>query len=51
MITPLPGVFPSKPGSATLPFFGVAPSMVNEHVRHQLFPQAAPEAVPQNFSI
>ncbi|KAK9868885.1 hypothetical protein WJX84_012115 [Apatococcus fuscideae] len=31
MITPLPGVFPAKPGSATLPFFGVAPAMVNEH--------------------
>ena len=51
MITPLPGVFPSKPGSATLPFFGVAPSMVNEHVRLPFwrspslappFPQAGP---------
>ncbi|WMT90263.1 acetate--CoA ligase [Pelagibacterium sp. H642] len=25
MITPLPGVVPTKPGSATLPFFGVKP--------------------------
>jgi acetyl-CoA synthetase len=26
MITPLPGAIPTKPGSATLPFFGVEPS-------------------------
>ena len=38
MITPLPGVFPAKPGSATLPFFGVAPAMVNEHVSPSCFP-------------
>jgi acetyl-CoA synthetase len=30
MITPLPGVTPTKPGSATLPFFGVAPMIVDE---------------------
>ena len=30
MITPLPGVTPSKPGSATLPFFGVDPVLVDE---------------------
>ncbi|MFI5336573.1 MAG: acetate--CoA ligase [Opitutales bacterium] len=29
MITPLPGVTPTKPGSATLPFFGVAPMVVD----------------------
>jgi acetyl-CoA synthetase len=29
MITPLPGVTPAKPGSATLPFFGVKPIVVN----------------------
>jgi acetyl-CoA synthetase len=29
MITPLPGVTPTKPGSATLPFFGVAPKVVD----------------------
>jgi acetyl-CoA synthetase len=28
MITPLPGVTPTKPGSATLPFFGVLPAVV-----------------------
>ena len=31
MITPLPGVTTCKPGSATLPFFGVVPKVVDEH--------------------
>jgi acetyl-CoA synthetase len=30
MITPLPGVTPTKPGSATFPFFGVDPAIVND---------------------
>ena len=30
MMTPLPGVTPLKPGSATLPFFGVRPVVVDE---------------------
>jgi acetyl-CoA synthetase len=30
MLTPLPGATPTKPGSATLPFFGVDPDIVNE---------------------
>jgi acetyl-CoA synthetase len=30
MISPLPGAIPSKPGSATLPFFGVVPEVVDE---------------------
>jgi acetyl-CoA synthetase len=29
LITPLPGVTPAKPGSATLPFFGVKPVIVD----------------------
>ncbi|MGH8094745.1 MAG: acetate--CoA ligase [Chthoniobacterales bacterium] len=29
MITPLPGAIPAKPGSATLPFFGVDPAVVD----------------------
>ncbi len=29
MITPIPGAFPTKPGSATLPFFGVKPEIVD----------------------
>jgi len=29
MITPLPGVTPLKPGSATLPFFGVKPALMD----------------------
>ena len=30
LITPLPGATPCKPGSATLPFFGVQPVLVDE---------------------
>ncbi|KMZ58229.1 Acetate--CoA ligase [Zostera marina] len=30
MITPLPGSWPQKPGSATFPFFGVQPVIVDE---------------------
>ena len=29
MITPLPGVTPLKPGSATLPFFGVETAILD----------------------
>ena len=29
MITPLPGAIPQKPGSATLPFFGIQPEVLN----------------------
>jgi acetyl-CoA synthetase len=31
LITPLPGATPTKPGSATLPFFGVVPEVVDDH--------------------
>ncbi|MCC7507739.1 MAG: acetate--CoA ligase [Planctomycetes bacterium] len=30
LITPLPGATPCKPGSATLPFFGIEPALVDE---------------------
>ncbi len=30
LITPLPGAIPTKPGSATLPFFGVQPVILDE---------------------
>jgi acetyl-CoA synthetase len=30
MITPLPGATPTKPGSGTLPFFGIAPEVVDK---------------------
>lgn len=30
MISPLPGATPTKPGTATLPFFGIQPEVVNE---------------------
>ncbi|KAL8139984.1 hypothetical protein V2J09_006005 [Rumex salicifolius] len=30
MITPMPGAWPQKPGSATFPFFGVQPVIVDE---------------------
>ncbi|GAQ78587.1 AMP-dependent synthetase and ligase family protein [Klebsormidium nitens] len=35
LITPLPGAWPQKPGSATLPFFGVQPAVVDENGREQ----------------
>jgi acetyl-CoA synthetase len=31
LITPLPGATPTKPGSATLPFFGVEPVLIGEN--------------------
>lgn len=31
MISPLPGAIPAKPGSATLPFFGVLPEVVDDN--------------------
>jgi acetyl-CoA synthetase len=33
MITPLPGAIPQKPGSATLPFFGVVPKVLDDRGR------------------
>ena len=30
LITPLPGVTPLKPGSATLPFFGIVPEIIDD---------------------
>src|SRR5436189_1156152 len=38
MITPLPGATPTKPGSGTLPFFGISPEVVDDKG----------EAVPRN---
>src|SRR5690606_38068406 len=31
MITPLPGATPTKPGTATLPFFGIHPEVVDDN--------------------
>jgi acetyl-CoA synthetase len=31
LITPLPGLTPTKPGSATLPFFGILPEVVDDN--------------------
>jgi acetyl-CoA synthetase len=31
MISPLPGATPTKPGSATLPFFGIVPEVVDDY--------------------
>jgi acetyl-CoA synthetase len=33
LITPLPGATPTKPGSATLPFFGIVPEVVDDYGR------------------
>lgn len=35
-MTPIPGVTPTKPGSATLPFFGVQPVIVNPETGEEL---------------
>lgn len=38
MLSPLPGATPTKPGSATLPFFGVEPVVIDAtsgHVIHE----------------
>lgn len=40
MITPLPGAIPQKPGSATLPFFGIEPQVVDANGIVQEEPQA-----------
>lgn len=31
MVSPIPGVTPMKPGSCTMPFFGVVPKVLDEH--------------------
>lgn len=33
MMAPLPGAWPERPGSATLPFFGVVPILVDDKAR------------------
>lgn len=33
MIAPLPGATPTKPGSASLPFFGVEVAILDDHGR------------------
>jgi acetyl-CoA synthetase len=39
LITPLPGATPTKPGSATLPFFGIVPEVVDD--KGQVVPRNA----------
>jgi acetyl-CoA synthetase len=34
LITPLPGAIPTKPGSATMPFFGIKPVIVDNEGNH-----------------
>ena len=40
MIAPLPGAWPCVPGSATLPFFGVQPALLDDKVRRPASPRA-----------
>jgi acetyl-CoA synthetase len=35
MITPLPGLWDAKPGSATLPFFGVQPCVIDPETKKE----------------
>jgi acyl-coenzyme A synthetase/AMP-(fatty) acid ligase len=51
MITPLPGAWPEKPGSATLPFFGVRPVVLDDkgnelQARRRCVPRGASLGVP-----
>ncbi|KAL1925145.1 uncharacterized protein VTP21DRAFT_28 [Calcarisporiella thermophila] len=41
VITPLPGCTRMKPGSATLPFFGIEPVILDPHTGHELTDQCA----------
>ncbi|GMV06910.1 MAG: acetyl-coenzyme A synthetase [Gemmatimonadota bacterium] len=41
LITPLPGAWPTKPGSATLPFFGVEPCILSPESGEELTTKAA----------
>jgi acetyl-CoA synthetase len=44
LLTPLPGATPTKPGSATLPFFGVVPVVLDPHSGQEI-PTPACEGV------
>ncbi len=41
LLTPLPGATPTKPGSATLPFFGVVPVVLDPHTGQEIATAAA----------
>jgi acetyl-CoA synthetase len=41
LLTPLPGAIPTKPGSATLPFFGVQPVVLDPHSGQEIATTAA----------
>ena len=41
LLTPLPGAIPAKPGSATLPFFGVQPVVLDPHTGEEIQTTAA----------
>ena len=36
LLTPLPGAIPTKPGSATLPFFGIQPVILDPQTGHEI---------------
>ena len=46
LITPLPGAIPTKPGSATKPFFGVQPAVLDVEGKEITTPEA--EGVPRH---
>ncbi|KAB7647761.1 acetate--CoA ligase [Polymorphobacter fuscus] len=47
LITPLPGATPTKPGSATLPFYGVQPALVD--AEGTIIPRADGEEISGNL--
>ncbi|GAB6067017.1 acetate--CoA ligase [Methylothermus subterraneus] len=49
LITPLPGATPLKPGSATLPFFGIEPVILDDQNRELLGPAEGVLAIKRSW--
>ena len=51
MIAPLPGAWPCVPGSATLPFFGVQPVLLDDKVHGPASFQAHYQRTPSQLAV
>jgi len=51
LLTPLPGAWNLKPGSATLPFFGVEPVLLDDKVRVAQLMACVKNHIYLNFSV
>ena len=49
LISPIAGVTPTKPGSATLPFFGVKPALYDEHGKRLEGPHSGNLVIEQSW--